>query len=352
MLGCGSNSATPITPSVPPASTPPETTEPKPEPAPEPTPDLAKPPPPPADVTKLDTPEILVSSQGSDYVEWSWNPVDYASSYHIWFFTSEEMILDDDPKVIGLDGSQLSFREEDIDPGTELYVRIRAAFRFSHDSDWITSDWSDRIYAKTDSLPRSCTDERRRALRYGRSNGVTPLLVKSWSGKPFKFYWDSSIPESESHKIDELTGVFHRMAEMIEDQLGYPILEFGGWTDPTGLRFNRDNIVCSSDGAVSPVGIVATIHPNDLYYEAAARPHCGVIFWTGGDIDYENVKVLPHEIFHLFGYAHSPFMPFQIQAPPGEGVHMSYALSGPVVYSERLNMTFEDIDALKCIFPK
>ena len=210
--------------------------------------------------------------------------------------------------------------------------------------------------------PRVCTNERELAINNGFSNGVTPILIHEWVGEPFRFYWDSSIPEDLEGPAEQALEEVKRLSEAIEDQIGYSILEVGGWIDEAdrGFGFSEDNI-WPCEGwrppqrapvtRAMPGKIVATVHPNELLYGAAARPHCGVIFWSAGVLDEETYDAVVHETFHLFSFVHSPNVQGQSQAPPGEGVHMSTSLSGgwPAPLG---GVTYDDIDVLRCIFPK
>lgn len=212
------------------------------------------------------------------------------------------------------------------------------------------------------STPRECTNERELAINKGFSSGASPLLVHEWAGEPFRFYWDSSIPEDLRGPAEQALGEVRALSEAIEDQIGYSILEVGGWIDEAdrGFEFSEDNIKrCegvrlvqrASVARAVPGKIVATVHPNELPWGAAARPHCAVIFWTAGRLDEETYVAVTHETFHLFGFVHSPEVTRQSQAAPGEGVQMSRSLSDGSPASLG-GITYDDIDALRCIFPK
>ena len=209
--------------------------------------------------------------------------------------------------------------------------------------------------------PRVCTDERERAINFGRSHETSPVLVHEWTGEPFRFYLDSSIPEDREEYVQSLVELVDTLSDAIESQIGYSVLEVAGWVDveDRGFEFTDRNIwPCEG---VRPGGIVATVHPNKTTV-AAARPHCGVIFWTAEGLDNGRegcpacgYHAAIHEIFHLFGFSHSPNVEGQQQSPPGEGVHMTTSLSAgrPVIWPrpELAGATWDDIDALRCIFP-
>ena len=211
--------------------------------------------------------------------------------------------------------------------------------------------------------PRLCTNERELAINKGFASGVSPILVHEWSGEPFQFYWDASIPQDLRGHAENVFELVKRVSHAIRGQIGYSVLEVGGWVDEAdrGFEFSEDNITrCEgwrharrASVARAVTGkIVATVHPNELpHARAAARPHCGVIFWSAGVLDHETFTAATHEIFHLLGFVHSPYNPSQSQSPPGEGVHMSKSLSAGSA-NDLGGLTYDDIDALRCIFPK
>jgi len=221
--------------------------------------------------------------------------------------------------------------------------------------------------------PRVCTDERERALTRDLAEGHAPLLVHEWTGEPLLFYWDASIPRDHREHAEAVFEVIERVSDAIEDQVGYSILEVGGWVDEAdrGFGFTETNIFpCDGwnprPGAppaprARPGRIIATIHPNVLPdARIAARPHCGVIYWDAeAAVDGTSVNapvIAVHEIFHLFGFVHSPYAWWQSQSD--QGIPQSRTLSSlrpshPSYdrYIDLGGMTFDDIDALRCVFP-
>ena len=211
--------------------------------------------------------------------------------------------------------------------------------------------------------PRVCSNERELAINKGFADGVSPILVHEWSGEPFQFYWDASIPEDLRGHAENVFELVERVSHAIKDQIGYSVLEVGGWVDEAdrGFGFSENNI-WPCDGWRPPQrapvararrgSIVATVHPSELpHSRAAARSHCGVIFWAAGVLDHETFTAATHEVFHLLGFVHSPYIPQQNQSPPGEGVHMSKSLSAGSA-NDLGGATYDDMDALRCIFPK
>ncbi len=192
--------------------------------------------------------------------------------------------------------------------------------------------------------PRVCTTERRYALRYHDA-----VLVREWDGTPFRFYWDGGIPENERADAEHFFGVVERLAARIETQLGYPVLEVAGWVEENerGFRIGRTD-VRSCEG-VRPEGIVATVIPELTPIRnlviARARPSCAVVYWTRNDIDTTLDGVMDHELFHLFGFQHSPESTHPNKSPLGVGTPMTVHLTNSG------DATPADIDALGCVFP-
>ena len=83
---------------------------------------------------------------------------------------------------------------------------------------------------------------------------------------------------------------------------------------------------------------------------------CSRVLYSSGDVKVVRDSIISHELFHLFGFAHSRtpnergnLHPYQ--NPEGEGVAMSNPLTHGTDPPD-LGVTFEDVDALRCIFPK
>ena len=195
--------------------------------------------------------------------------------------------------------------------------------------------------------PRVCTDERAHALAYG------AVLVEEWDGTPFGVYFDETIPASERADAEYTLEIVERLSERLEAQLGYSVVEAAGWIgeEERGFAIEGD-LVVRCEG-LRPGGIVATVTTED-FGNAHALPWCGVISWANGEIRTERGDfVMPHELFHLFGFTHSrsPELDDPYARPPGVGVAMSVPLTvGIPGTGTGLGVTFDDIDALRCIF--
>ncbi len=195
--------------------------------------------------------------------------------------------------------------------------------------------------------PRVCADEREHALAFG------AVLVEEWDGTPFRAYFDETIPESERAMMEYSIEVVERLSKRLEAQLGYPILEVAGWIgeDERGFGIRNDGWVADCRG-VRPGGIVTTVIPVPAG-GARALTGCGVVAWVGNVIYMSGDGAMPHEIFHLLGFAHSPGSPPDVsKSPPGVGVTMSLPLTMVRESGRTLGVTFEDVDALRCIFPE
>ena len=287
---------------------------------------------------------------GQTFIVWAWDPVEGATHYHVFVFLAGspeaqrgDIIVTRSPMV----------RAEGLEPG-EFEIWVRAVREL--DSGRTVGGWSAGPVVHTQREPRVCTDERERAINFGNSREETPILIHEWTGEPFRFYWDSSIPEDRKEYAQSVVELVERLSDAIESQIGYSVLEVAGWVDmeDRGFRWTNANLPQPCVG-VRPGGIVATVHPREVHYGAAAMPRCAVILWSAGALDASGYTAATHEIFHLFGFSHSPNVEGQQQSPPGEGVHMTTSLSAGrrVIWPrpELAGATWDDIDALRCIFP-
>ena len=195
--------------------------------------------------------------------------------------------------------------------------------------------------------PRVCTNELELARAFN------AVLVDEWDGAPFRFYFDDTIPESERMKAGYAIETVARLSERLEAQLGYSVLQWAGWIgeDERGFGIADDGGIEDCEG-VRPGGIVTTVIPHPSV-GARAFVQCGVVAWVGDVIYMSGDGAMPHEIFHLLGFAHSPDSPPDVsKSPPGVGVPMSLPLTMVRESGSGLGVTFEDVDALRCILPE
>ena len=95
---------------------------------------------PPATPTGLE-----VSDRGSDFIEWSWDPVDGASGYDVQYSSNE--IFSEEDEIIARTVEQVSYRRDGLDEETDAYLRVRAAAGTGEDR--VTSDWSTHVTGMT-----------------------------------------------------------------------------------------------------------------------------------------------------------------------------------------------------------
>lgn len=183
-------------------------------------------------------------------------------------------------------------------------------------------------------MPRACTDERQRALGRG------PILVEEWDGNPFSFYFSlAGTPEHLHAEADRMLEAAERLSERIEDQLGYPIFKVEGLLEDPSVEYPVRGRHCPWRKPGQIVG---------MYWETAqANYQCAM--WAGS-LAFADGTVA-HNTFHLFGFDHSP-NDWRGEHDYWKGNWMSLRLTGVYVDDEDPGVTFEDVDALRCIFPK
>lgn len=184
-------------------------------------------------------------------------------------------------------------------------------------------------------LPRVCTDERQRAL------GRYPILVEEWDGTPFSFYFSlAGIPEHLRAEPDRMLEAAERLSEHIEDQIGYRLFEVGGLLEDSRIEpYDPDTWQCPWRER----GQIVMMH-----YERTQTNHMCATF--AGSLNYGTGSVA-HSTFHLFGFDHSP-NDWRGEHDYWKGNWMSLRLTGVYVDDEDIGVTYEDVDALRCIFPR
>jgi len=345
-------------------------TAPPPVPAPATAPGPAAQPEPPR---RPDPPtNVRVTESGPDFLLWEWDAVEGAVGYHVrgccpW--TETEVI------------AETRWRHEGLQPDSEYRFQVASLDR--HGS---TSLWEGIInYARTEPAPepepapspsvplymgepgepRVCTDERERALAYadiwGRGDGYQALPY-NWDGTPFTVNLFDHFPAiaGETYLEDQLDMVAE-LAALIEEQIGYPIIEAGSVIPvPEGLPdgWNSDSFPgCErwrEPGTVVGAHLDALPDRHRGGGALAAEVNCAMIhYWVGDGVPpppWPNLRIFKtavvHDLFHLFGYKHSP-----AHQEPHQGVAMSPELWSDASGGHWHAVTFEDIDALRCIFP-
>ncbi len=182
--------------------------------------------------------------------------------------------------------------------------------------------------------PRVCADEQTRA------RGRHPVLVEEWDGTPFSFYFNTNgMPEHLQADAERVLEAAERLAERIEVQIGYPIFKVEGFLEDPEVEYPISGSECPWRERGQIVW---------MYWERAqANYQCAM---TAGSLSFDNGTVA-HSTFHLFGFDHSP-NDWRGEHDYWKGNWMSQRLTGVYVDEEDVGVTFEDVDALRCIFPE
>ena len=331
--GCGSGTdAKPVTP--------PTVPEPLTAPPPEP-------PPPPE--------RVWMSDNGVDFVVWTWDAVEDATGYEA------DVSLRGTPSEgrTRVYPEKPAFRWEGVPPGVEVQIWVRAVRTTAGGTAF--SPWAGAGLGYTlpaPEPPRRCTDERKRALAYIGGDGG---IVAEWDGTPIRMdYLIHGFPSDvlEGGYLLEQLDLVGRLADQIEEQLGYPILEPGELVEEPLLPAVWGESFGDLDQFPrAPHRILGVVFPLDHPAGGCAswaHPRNAIVGWSLCRVSppfwpdnprLQNRSVL-HELFHVFGFKHTPG---RTTRPEGIGITMSFALDiGPQYRSA----TWNDIDALRCVFPE
>ena len=206
---------------------------------------------------------------------------------------------------------------------------------------------------------RLCADERERAENHSG-------FVFEWDGTPFRVDMIRNFPDFVTEAdIASLLAPVGLLADKIERQLGYQILEMGevipiprgtppGWDEDT-LAFRR-NCPLPRDR-----GHILGFYMDDVLESAPsagaqAHPRCGAFTylrpgvgrrWPCSGCSKDGATV--HEIFHVLGFVHADDYDFLER---GDGVAMSEQLTDSDRWRGADAVTWADIDLLRCIFPQ
>ena len=187
--------------------------------------------------------------------------------------------------------------------------------------------------------PRECTDEWERAFAFVERNyHPASTLLDAWNRTPFRFYVDDRDMSSAEAKWIRETA--EDLSDRIWDQIGYRIFEVQDRAPPGLPEFDPDDY-CAVRGG--PGEIIVSINPVEAPSGAAA-PRCAV-WWFNDSVKMDSEGTVAHETFHLFGFKH-----------PGEytekvGIAMSSELMSGNGWTTEQSPTYEDVDALRCVFP-
>lgn len=283
---------------------------------------------------------------GTDFLRWSWPRVEGATGYQGHAFPegtpqSERGALES--------FEEPTFLAEGLEPSTAWGFYVRAVRETA--GGRAVGPWS-RGYGNTWGEPRVCTDERRLAENFRGERGV--LLLKEWDGTPFRFYFDEGgVPEKDRAEAEYILAELDRVFGEIEAQIGFPVVEVGGWA-----KFDSDwtspSSVARDCESWRPRGtIISGVTQGGP--EGYALMECPLSVWGNGEVDSRNgnnVFVTVHEVFHLFGFKHSPESTHPQQHPPGVGYPMSVQLTNVPRPPPHSGLTFADVDALRCILER
>ncbi len=338
-LSCGGADGKPVAPT--PVPTPMPAPEPQPIPAPEP----------PGLVTG-----IQLVERGDDFIVLAWDGVEGSTGYRGHVYPAGTPPAERPPLV---EVVEPSLRADGLGPGRYGF-HVQAVTKNSVGSAF--GDWS--FYGPFVSFyetgtPRECTDERDKALHYTRGRrGV----VREWDGTPFRLDFIDNFPACWDHAyLGDLLVTIDRLASRIEDQIGYRVIEAGSIVEPPS-GWDHGNSKNPISPRRKPGQILAFfypfVHPDN--HGAAAPVWDGVFYFrrTKEGIspvipceseNWYTARVTAHELFHVLGFRHRP----PRFDPTSGGVEMSPVLDGPRYSSDPPDLAaYEDIDALRCIFPE
>ncbi len=203
--------------------------------------------------------------------------------------------------------------------------------------------------------PRICADERELAVNFS-------ALAREWDGAAFRVdmvrNFPASVTEADAWQVLDLLGL---LAEKIEGQLGYPILEKGGLIRVPARASPDWDVVRPETWATCPllrdqgqillyhrIGIVNASWVEAFAFDSVeAVPRCGAIAVNLVDLRHWNRDAeIARALFYFLGFQ-DPWAAVERE----QGVRMS----DPLFHAWRPGLEsvlWSDIDALRCIFPE
>ena len=217
----------------------------------------------------------------------------------------------------------------------------------------------------------ACTNERSLALGHD-AQWTRRGLVSQWDGTPFRVDLIRNFPDFVTDgDLWQLLAPVGRLADQIEAQLGYRIVEMGDLVEvPDGVRpgWDQDFGRFLERRPVAQPGQILVLYLNDNNdsWGGAGSPMsagvcCGTIqyfqralgpAWTGDDPCCRSNTIdraaIVHEVFHLLGFKHAVDQEHLV------GVRMSRgALDLPwETGASSFYAAWTDIENLRCIFPE
>ncbi len=219
----------------------------------------------------------------------------------------------------------------------------------------------------TPPVQDTCTNERQRAEDY--EDAILPF---EWDGRPFRVDLFDHFPSAAGDGyLDGQLAEVRRLANQIEGHIGYPVIRAGGvvrtprsrpegWNPPPdyGAQYC---IEWRRPGQVVGVHLAGDDYPpapGGGRYQGggaiSASPWCAVVnYWLArGPTRGPNATLaktsIVHELFHLFGFKdHND----RTQAAD-RGIFMSQQLTTGRGGDRARYPTAEDLDALRCVFPR
>ncbi len=261
-------------------------------------------------------------------------------------FAYEVVPEDDDRDGISIAADAFDFSHGALldRAGLELEVEIHSVGAWLFSPDPVSPGealWSH--YVTGTPRPRVCTNERERALSYNADSVLgPPVLIEEWNGTPFLFYFTPGYTEDDRQAAEHSLDLVEDFSERVKDQLGYSILEVGGWIE--NVEWSDEERDCSWRIARQITGIMDT-ETVARVGTGYARPKCALYLEWAGALEQGFGTV--HELYHLFGFAHHPESS-KPEPARARGVSMSHRLTDGGEHSA----TYDDIDALRCIFPE
>lgn len=210
-------------------------------------------------------------------------------------------------------------------------------------------------------IPRECSDEADLAL------GLAQPTVSEWDGSPFRVDYVNNFPEFVPQEyLQGQLDVIGRLADQIEAQLGYRVIEAGsfvpvpdgapeGW-DQDFDNYWRNDLLPRESGQLlafylndDPGALLGSFHAHVCCGTISySRPYFEEPHWTQATPpNNPHGEAIVHEIFHLLGFIHER-EDFEFGVPMSRGaLHVPWESGSEVYYA-----TWEDVDALRCIFPE